>query len=107
MEQLLPQAFSRDMSQIIKNHMEEKDVDIRLSESVLRIIGSPETGVQAVETDAGWIACNLVILAVGVRPNTQLAKDAGLAIGGRGGIVVDEWMQTADPDIYAGGDSWS
>jgi len=104
MDQLLPQAFSRDMSQIIKNHMEEKGVDIHLSESVLRIIGDPETGVQAVETDAGQIPCDLVILAVGVRPNTQLAKEAGLAIGGCGGIIVDDWMRTTDPDIYAGGD---
>ncbi|MFH0995112.1 MAG: FAD-dependent oxidoreductase [Pseudomonadota bacterium] len=104
MDQLLPQAFSPDMSQIIQNHMIAKGVDIRLSESVIRIIGNPETGVQSVETDAGQIPCDLVILAVGVRPNTQLAKEAGLEIGDRGGIVVDEYMRTKDPDIYAGGD---
>ena len=104
MDQLLPQAFGRDMSRIIQNQMEEKGVDIRLCESVLRITGNPESGVEAVETDAGPIPCDLVILAVGVRPNAQLAREAGLEIGGRGGIAVDEWMRTSDPDIYAGGD---
>ena len=46
----------------------------------------------------------MVLLAVGVRPNVQLAKDAGLEIGETGGVWVDEHMRTSDPDIYAGGD---
>ena len=51
------------------------------------------------------VFCSTVILAVGVRPDSKLAKEAGLTIGSRGGIVVDEHMQTSDPDIFAVGDA--
>ncbi len=50
------------------------------------------------------LACELAVVAIGVSPNTQLAKEAGLEIGATGGIVVDEHMRTSDPNIYAAGD---
>jgi NADPH-dependent 2,4-dienoyl-CoA reductase/sulfur reductase-like enzyme len=50
------------------------------------------------------IPCELAVIAIGVVPNTKLAKEAGLPVGNTGGIVVDDYMQTADPDIYAVGD---
>jgi NADPH-dependent 2,4-dienoyl-CoA reductase/sulfur reductase-like enzyme/rhodanese-related sulfurtransferase len=55
--------------------------------------------------DGRKVATDLVVFAVGVRPNSALAKSAGLAIGPRGGIVVDERLQTSRPDIYAVGDA--
>jgi NADPH-dependent 2,4-dienoyl-CoA reductase/sulfur reductase-like enzyme/rhodanese-related sulfurtransferase len=55
-------------------------------------------------SDGKELSSDLVILSIGVRPNSQLAKDAGLPCNGRGGIVVDEQMKTADPAIYAAGD---
>ena len=51
------------------------------------------------------IATDMVLLSIGVRPETKLAKDAGLAIGERGGIAVNDYMQTSDADIYALGDA--
>ena len=53
--------------------------------------------------DGSRIACGLAILAIGVRPETSLAREAGLALGPRGGIAVDNHMLTNDPDIYAVG----
>ena len=53
----------------------------------------------------GRLAAQLVILGVGVRPENKLAVDAGLAIGPRGGIRVNEYLETSDPDIYAVGDA--
>lgn len=103
-DQLLPSAFSKDMALVIKNHMEEKGVRVLLSESVTRIIGDQENGVQAVETSNSKIPCQMVILSTGIRPNTKLAKDAGLATGRFGGILVDKCMRTSDPAIYAAGD---
>ena len=50
------------------------------------------------------LPCELAVVAVGVRPNSKLAQEAGLAVGKKGGILVNEYMQTADPDIYAAGD---
>jgi NADPH-dependent 2,4-dienoyl-CoA reductase/sulfur reductase-like enzyme/rhodanese-related sulfurtransferase len=104
MDQLLPTAFGEDMALVMKNHMADKGVNILLSERVQRILGDAENGVTGVETDRRTIACEMVIMAVGVRPNTALARDAGLAVGSFGGILVDKCMRTSDPDIYAGGD---
>lgn len=104
MDQLLPTALGPDLGLLVKNHMEEKEVAVRLGERVTRIVGDAENGVSSVETDKGTITCELVVLSVGVRPNTALAVQAGLAVGRTGGIVVDEQMCTSDPNIYAGGD---
>ena len=63
-------------------------------------------GAIDVETKSGKIyPADMVILAIGVRPDTTLAKLAGLEIGERGGIRVDEQMRTSDPDIFAVGDA--
>jgi len=102
--QLLPAAVGADMARVVQNHLEEKEVCVRLSERVTRIIGNTTDGVSAVETTGGELPCDLVILAVGVRPNSELAKAAGLDIGCLGGIRVDTHLLTSDPDIYAGGD---
>ena len=103
-DQLLDSDFGEDMSLLIKNHLLQKDVRVILSERVLRIVGDTENGVEAVETENQRISCELVIIAAGTLPNVSLAQKAGLAIGETGAIAVNEYMQTSDPDIYAGGD---
>ena len=63
-------------------------------------------GAIEVQTKSGkTFPADIVILAIGVKPDTTLAKSAGLAIGERGGIRVDEHMRTSDPDIFAVGDA--
>ncbi|RTZ98718.1 MAG: pyridine nucleotide-disulfide oxidoreductase [Deltaproteobacteria bacterium] len=104
MDQLLPPAFGKDMSRLIENHMTEKGVNILLEEGVTRILGDEKTGVTGVKTNKSEIPCDLVIVAVGVRPSSQIAREAGLAIGMYGGILVDKRLRTTDPNIYAGGD---
>ena len=103
-DQLLPQAIGPDMSVLVQNHIKAKGVRVKLSDAVTKIVGDEQAGVTAVETRAGRIPCDMVILAVGVRPNGKLAGDAGLATGMFGGIIVDKCLRTSDPDIYAGGD---
>lgn len=56
-------------------------------------------------SDGTWVAAGTVVMAIGVRPDTALARAAGLKIGERGGIVVDERMRTSDADIFAVGDA--
>lgn len=102
--QLLPAAVGADMARIVQNHLEEKAVRVLLAERVTRIVGDADGGVRGVETTGGELPCDLVILAVGVRPNSELARKAGLEIGRLGGIRVDAHLATSDPDIYAGGD---
>ena len=104
MDQLLPTSFDKDMSRVIETHMKENGVDLRLNEGVTKIVGNMEQGVQGVETNASKIPCDLVIMAAGVRPNTNIAKSAGLPVGRYGGLIVDNGLRTIDPDIYAGGD---
>jgi NADPH-dependent 2,4-dienoyl-CoA reductase/sulfur reductase-like enzyme/rhodanese-related sulfurtransferase len=102
--QVLPVAVGPDMAHVMAVHLKEKDVDLRLNTMVTKILGDAESGVTGVETSDGEIPCELVILAVGVRPNSRLAEAAGLQIGPTGGIRVDEHLRTSDPKIYAGGD---
>lgn len=91
-----------DMSSELQKHYEEKGVVIRSREVIRKVVG--EKAVEAVELSSGdKIKTDMVILSVGVRPNIELAEDAGLEIG-EYGLEVNEYLQTSDPDIYAGGD---
>jgi len=103
-DQLLPQAFGKDMALLIKNNMEKKGVQVLLSEKVTQLNGNNDNFVQSVQTTCRTIPCDLVIMAAGVRPNGELAKQSGIATGVYGGILVDQQMRTSDPSIFAGGD---
>ncbi|MBA3010345.1 MAG: pyridine nucleotide-disulfide oxidoreductase [Desulfobacula sp.] len=107
-EQVLPAALGKHLSRIAKNQLEQNGVKVLLSERVLRINGHPTSGVTSVETSVdtpeGVLACDLVVMSAGVRPNTLFAAEAGLALGSSGALLVDRRMRTIDPYIYAGGD---
>lgn len=103
-DQVLPTAMGRNMARLVENELEDSDVKVMLSQKVLKINGTPETGVTSVETGEGTLECDMVVMSAGVRPNTQFAAQAGLAVGRSGGLLVDRNMRTTDPDIYAGGD---
>jgi NADPH-dependent 2,4-dienoyl-CoA reductase/sulfur reductase-like enzyme/rhodanese-related sulfurtransferase len=101
-DQLLPGLISRNMAQIVKHHMEEKEVSFLLEHRVERLEGNGK--VERAVTAEKTIETDMVILAVGAEPNSDLARAAGLDISPKGAIVVNSKMQTSDPDIYAGGD---
>lgn len=103
-DRVLPQALGRNIAAIAQKQLEDKGVKLLIKERVLKINGTQETGVESVETTAGTLPCQLVILATGIRPNSELAANSGLALGKSRGILVDNCMLTTDPDIYAGGD---
>ena len=100
--QLLPGLISRNMAQIVQHHMEEQGVEFQLENRVERLEG--EKKVERAITTEGTIDTDLVIVAVGAEPNSDLARGAGLEISPKGAIMVNSRMQTSDPDIYAGGD---
>ena len=79
-------------------------VELHLGKSVTEVM-TDDAGISVRLSDGQQLATDLIIMAVGVRPEVKLAKEAGLSIGQRGGIVVDEHMRTADPNIYAVGDA--
>ncbi len=101
-DQVLPAFLDPEIGAIVGKYVEESGMTLLTGEKVLRFSGEKE--VTTVETDKRSIAADLVILAIGARPNITLAKEAGLMIGETGAILVDAEMKTSDPDIYAGGD---
>ena len=103
-EQILPGMLDPDMAALLAYRLEEEGVEFHLGRRVLRLEGDEKGNVTAVVTDQGSIDAGLVIVAVGVRPNVELARKAGLTIGETGAIAVNEYLQTSDPDIYALGD---
>lgn len=103
--QILPGMLDPDIAEKVHQHMRSEDVDLALGDKVLRIEGDEEGNVTGVVTEKrGLIECQMVIMAVGVRPNVKLAQDAGLEIGEARAIAVNDSMQTSDPFIYACGD---
>jgi len=102
---ILPKLLDAEMAVLLQNYLCTKGVDVRVNERVLRLEGDGQGQVAQVVTDQGQIDADLVLVSVGVRPNSQLAKEAGLEVGVTGGIVVNEYLQTSDPDIYAAGDA--
>lgn len=101
-DQILPGANSPVLSRMAQKHMEEKGVIFHMGDQVKAIEGDGK--VERIITDKLTIDCDMVIASVGVVPNDQLAKDCGLEVSERGGIIVDEHMCTSDPNIFAGGD---
>ena len=90
---------------MVEGHLERHGVRLALKDGVAGFKQSDD-GALEVETQSGKnYPADIVILALGVRPETTLAKAAGLEIGERGGIRVDEQMRTSDPDIFAVGDA--
>lgn len=99
----LPAMLNEDFGHLMMKVLAQKNIDFYGGERVTEIMG--EGGVvTGVKTDQRIIDADMVLMAIGVRPNTLMAKEAGLDIGDRGGILVDEHMRTSDPYIYAGGD---
>ncbi len=97
--------LDREMANLVEGHLESNGVHLALNDGVAGFT-QVDGGALEVQTKSGkTYPADIVILALGVRPDTALAKAAGLEIGERGGIRVDEHMRTSDPDIFAVGDA--
>ncbi|MCG8337099.1 MAG: FAD-dependent oxidoreductase [Proteobacteria bacterium] len=104
MPQLLPNIIDWQFAEMLKQHLEENNVKVFTGEAVTAIKADENGLVKSVITDKRTLEADLVIMAAGVRPRDQLAKEAGLHVAPKGGIVVNNRMQTSDPNIYAAGD---
>ena len=103
LQHILSGALSANMSQMARHDCESHDVAVHTSEKVLRLEGD-NGEVARVVTDKRILPAQLVIFSAGFMPNGRIAADAGLACTPFGAILVNDRMQTSDPDIYAGGD---
>jgi NADPH-dependent 2,4-dienoyl-CoA reductase/sulfur reductase-like enzyme/rhodanese-related sulfurtransferase len=102
--QLMP-PLDPEMALPLREHLVAKGVQLQLGDGLARIEARDGGGLVVVAESGARLPADLVILAIGVRPETALAKAAGLPLGLRGGIVVDAQMRTADPHIWAVGDA--
>jgi len=102
-DQVLP-PFDKEMTTPIAEHLVAKGVTLLLGQSAEAFEQGPD-GIVVRLKSGQRLPAQLVVLGVGVRPENRLAADAGLEVGPRGGIRVNEQLQTSDPDIYAVGDA--
>lgn len=103
MPQVLPRIIDMPLATMLCKHMGDNGVDIFLGEAATEILGE-DGKVTGLRTAHRTLEADIVIMAAGVRPRSELAVAAGLATSAIGAIVVNERMQTSDPDIYAAGD---
>ena len=94
-------SMDSDMAAYIEEHIRRHGVELITSDSVARI---NDEGMSVVTGTGSLIKTDLIIVAAGVRPDTELLKDKGITSGKHGGIIVNEKLETGIPDIYAVGD---
>ncbi|MCK9375830.1 MAG: FAD-dependent oxidoreductase [Syntrophobacterales bacterium] len=104
LDQVFPGLLDFEMGALLRRNLESKGVKVRLGERVTSFGSDADENLSRVYTDKGEFPAELAVVAVGVRPNVDLARQAGLKIGATGAIQVDRELRTSDPDIYAGGD---
>jgi NADPH-dependent 2,4-dienoyl-CoA reductase/sulfur reductase-like enzyme/rhodanese-related sulfurtransferase len=102
--QVLPGVLDPGLARMVQKHLRDKGLALFLSETVASIRPAPGQHPLEVVTSQRILPADLVITAIGVKPNTELARQAGLLVSPSGGLVVNRRLQTSDPDIYAGGD---
>ncbi|MEN8188552.1 MAG: FAD-dependent oxidoreductase [Thermodesulfobacteriota bacterium] len=103
MDQVLPRIVDFPMASMLTNHFRENEVEIYLGEGAEEITGA-DGKVTGVRTAKRTLDADIVVMAAGVRPRSELAEEAGLAVSPMGAIVVNQRMQTSDPNIFAAGD---
>lgn len=97
------QAFDREYTDQIETLLKDNGINVMTSTKVEALLG--DRSVEAVKLEEGQtIPADLVILGLGMRPQGLLGKECGLTMNDKGAIVVDEYMRTSDPDIFAVGD---
>ena len=96
--------FDPDMASMIHNEMRKHGIKLVLGYTV-EGFKEKDNGVEVLLKDNPSLQADMVVLAIGVTPDTELAKEAGLELGIKGSIVVNERMETSVPDIYAAGDA--
>lgn len=102
--QVMP-PMDPEMVRPFENHIRANGVELLLGDAVAKIEKQEDGGLLVTSAPGVQRKADLVISALGVRPDTTLAKAAGLEIGARGGIKVDAQMRTSDPSIFAAGDA--
>ncbi|MBN2078963.1 MAG: FAD-dependent oxidoreductase [Spirochaetes bacterium] len=105
--EMMPQLLAFldwELAKLVEHHVIENSSMVITENGLAAFAGEKGKLVGVRLSDGTELPCELAVVAVGVRPSTALAQEAGLLIGETGGIAVNEYMQTSDPCIYAAGD---
>lgn len=105
--EVLPQvmpSLDPEIAAHLEKYATSQGLRVLTGSRVEALLGEPGGAVQAIRLSTGDLPADLVLVATGVKPEVELARKAGLAIGPTGAIQVDEYLRTSDPDIYAAGD---
>ncbi|MUK60409.1 CoA-disulfide reductase [Aliivibrio fischeri] len=94
----------REMASFVHKEIKDKGIDLRLGSALQEVVEN-ETGLTLSLSTGEVLDTNLLIMAIGVKPETKLANEAGLQLGELGGIYTNDQLQTSDPFIYAVGDA--
>lgn len=103
LDQILP-PLDKDMAQLVQKHVMENGVEVVTSDGVKSFEGNSDGAVTTVITGRQQLPADMVILSIGIKPNTKLAQEAGIETGTSGAIKVNKRMETNIPDVYAVGD---
>lgn len=103
-DQVLP-PLDPELAVRIRDELESHGVDVRTSTQVSALTHTTAVLADAAGIEVGDVPADLVVAAIGVRPDTELAVLAGAALGPRGGVMVDEDLRTSVPDVFAVGDA--
>jgi NADPH-dependent 2,4-dienoyl-CoA reductase/sulfur reductase-like enzyme/rhodanese-related sulfurtransferase len=104
LDQVMP-PLDPECARLVERHLEKHGVRLALNDAVAGFKQTASGSLEVLTKSGKAYPADIVILAIGVRPEIELAKMAGIEIGQRGGIRVDEQMRTSDPDIFAVGDA--
>ena len=104
LDQVMP-PLDPECARLVERHLEKHGVRLALNDAVAGFKQAANGSLEVLAKSGKAHPADIVIMAIGVRPETELAKMAGLEIGQRGGIRVDEHMRTSNPDIFAVGDA--
>ena len=103
LDQVMP-GLDKEMAMFLHSHLDERGVGLQLGDGVWSL-HQTSSSLRVTLKSGKELDCDFAMLAVGVRSEVKLAEEAGLEIGSRAGIKVNEHLQTSDPDIYAIGDA--
>ncbi len=102
-DQVMPQ-LDKKMSMLLESELKQNEIGIHLADGIKQFV-STKNALECHLNSGKILKADFVVLSMGVFPDTVLAREAGLTLGARGHIVVNDFQQTTDPDIYAAGDA--
>jgi len=106
--EMLDQVFTpadKELASVLHQHLIMNGVRLVLGDGVKEIAPAEDASAEVVLTSGKRIQTEMVIVSIGVKPDTDFVKKSGIAVGDRGTIIVDEHMRTDKPDVYAVGDA--